>query len=309
MSRFQVHILGCGSASPMAERNPSAQLINVNEQLFLFDCGEGTQIQLRKNKLKFSKVNEIFITHLHGDHYFGLIGYLSSLHLLGRTNEMKIFGPPDLETIIRTQLKLSQSYLSYPLEFVSVDPFQSRVIYENNNVYVKNIPLDHRIPCSGYLIAEKERPLKIKIDQAREDGISHAYFHKFKQGQSVINEAGLELDYRKYTEAAAPPRSYAYITDTAYKPEICEWIYSCDLLYHEATFLNEHLTRAKKTKHSTAAEAAQIAKEAVVRALILGHFSARYKDLNLFLSEAKPHFSNCVLAKDGMTVDIPLKTS
>lgn len=291
----------------MAERNPSAQLININEQFFLFDCGEGTQIQMRRNKLKFSKVNEIFITHLHGDHYFGLIGYLSSLHLLGRTNEMKIFGPRDLETVIRTQLKLGQSYLSYPLNFIAVNPKVSEKIYENNNVEVLSVPLDHRIDCTGYLIREKERPLKIDIERAKKDDISHAYFHKFKQGEDASDENGNLLDHRLYTISAEPPRSYAYISDTAFFPEICKLISKADLLYHESTFINQHQARAKKTKHSTAEEAAKIAKEAEVDKLILGHFSARYRDLSQFLIEANPIFDKCMLAEDGLTVDIPLK--
>lgn len=291
----------------MAERNPSAQLININEQFFLFDCGEGTQIQMRRNKLKFSKVNEIFITHLHGDHYFGLIGYLSSLHLLGRTNEMKIFGPKDLETIIRTQLKLGQSYLSYPLNFIEVNPKSSEKIYENNNVEVISVPLDHRIDCTGYLIREKGRPLKIDIEKAKRDQISHAYFHKFKQGEDAIDENGTPLNHRDYTYPSEPPRSYAYISDTAYYPEICEAIKNVNVLYHEATFVNQHRERAKKTKHSTAIEAAKIAAEAQVEKLILGHFSARYKNLNQFIIEAKPLFDNCLLAEDGLTVDIALK--
>jgi ribonuclease Z len=293
----------------MAERNPSAQLINVNEQFFLFDCGEGTQIQMRRNKLKFSKVNEIFITHLHGDHYFGLIGYLSSLHLLGRSNEMKIFGPKDLETVIRTQLKLGQSYLSYPLQFIHVNPKSAEKIYENKNIEVMSVPLDHRIACTGYLIREKERPLKINIERAKEDNISHAYYHNFKQGENAIDESGGLLDHRVYTRQAEPTRSYAYISDTAYFPDICEHISRVNLLYHEATFINQHQARARKTKHSTAEEAAKIAKEAEVDKLILGHFSARYKDLSQFLIEANPIFDKCILAEDGLTVDIPLKKS
>ena len=295
---FKINILGCGSATPTLRRNPTSQVINVLERHFLIDCAEGTQLQMRKFGIKFQKINHIFISHLHGDHYLGLIGFVSTLHLLGRTKDLHIYGPEALGDIIFSQLKASSSYLSYHIEFHALTSKKSELIFEDNLVTVKTIPLKHRIYCNGFLIEEKKHPYRLDIKAIEENKIPIAWYHRLKKGEDY-NENGIEIFNHDLTFPPYPSRSYAYCSDTAYLESIIPIIKGASLLYHEATFLEKHKERAKQTLHSTAKQAASIAKQAEVKQLILGHYSARYKNTEDFVTEASLIFKNTSAVDDG----------
>ena len=299
MQAFEVTILGSGSASPTISRNPSAQLLNIAERFFLIDCGEGTQVQLRKYKLSWSRIDHIFISHLHGDHYLGLLGLLQSMHLLGRKKVMHLFCFPELKEIIELQNKYSGTILKYEIEYHFLNTQEKQLIHEDNKVKVFSFPLNHRIACCGFLFEEKENQRKVKKAALEKHNVPLSEIHKLRQSINAIDNDGNEVDYHLLTDAAAPPKSYAYCSDTCYDENIIQHIKGVTTLYHESTFLNDRIDRAKATFHSTAEEAAKIAKAADAQQLILGHFSARYHDLNQFLQEASPNFPNCVLAIDG----------
>ncbi len=301
---FKINILGCGSATPTLRRNPTAQVINVLECHFLIDCAEGTQLQMRKYGIKFQKINHIFISHLHGDHYLGLIGFISTLHLLGRTRELNIYAPKDLEEIIFSQLRASQSFLSFHINFHPLVSKESELIYEDDLVTIHTIPLKHRIYCNGFLIKEKKHPYRIDINAVTANKIPIAWYHKLKKGENY-NENEQFIPVEELTLAPYPSRSYAYCSDTAYFESIIPIIENVDLLYHEATFLNDQKKRAKQTFHSTIEDACNIAKKANVKKLIVGHFSARYKTTEQFLEEAYPIFINTETVKDGDEFNIP----
>lgn len=297
--KFEITILGSGAATPTLNRNPSGQYVYVNERHFLMDCGEGTQIQLRKHKVKFQKINHIFISHLHGDHYLGLMGFLSSLHLLGRTKKMTIFSPPGLKEIILIQLRHSKTYLSFEIEFIELEHSDSEVIFEDELVSVSAFPLNHRVRTYGYHFAEKQRPNKIKKEAISEYNISLENILKIKSGEDLILEDGSIVPNSELTIVADEPKSYAYCSDTKYKEEICTWIKNVTAVYHEATFIEKHLDRASKTYHSTAKQAATIALKSDAKQLLLGHFSARYPNTAIHLKEAKEIFSNTYCVEDG----------
>ena len=299
MQNFELTILGCSSATPTSTRNPTAQLLNIAERFFLIDCGEATQIQLRKFKLKFQRINHIFISHLHGDHYLGLIGLLSSMHLLGRTVDLHLYCPAELEEIIQVQLKHSQTTLRFnivyhPHKFISND-----LIFEDSKVEVRTILLNHRIPCCGFLFTEKPLLANISKETLQKYHIPADQIVAIKGGADFITPEGEVIPNYKIVTNKMKPRSYAYCSDTCYDERIVEVIKGVDLLYHEATFLNEMLPRAKETYHSTALQAATIAKKAEVHQLMIGHYSARYKDLQPLLDEAQTVFSNTVLSIEG----------
>ncbi|WP_317898149.1 ribonuclease Z [Aurantibacillus circumpalustris] len=301
---FELLILGSSSASPTSDRNPSAQLLNISERYFLIDCGEATQIQLRRYKAKMQAIDHIFISHLHGDHFFGLPGLLSSMHLLGRKQELTIYCPKELKTIIDTINLAAQTHLSYEIKWMFTNNDGKNLIYEDAKVEVYSFPLKHRIYCTGFLF--KEKPLARKIDKYRLEklNISLADIHALKIGMDVVN---LDGELVKNSDATLDPpesRAYAYCSDTIFDKELVKHIRGVDVLYHESTFLDDNLERAKKTYHTTASQAATIAKMADVKQLLLGHFSARYRDLSGFLKEAKPEFENCVLATDGKKIKI-----
>lgn len=299
MQSFELTILGCSSATPTANRYPTAQLLNVAERFFLIDCGEGTQIQLRKYKVKFQRIDHILISHLHGDHYLGLPGLLQSMHLLGRERELHVYGPKELKEIIEIQNKYSQTYLSYPVIYHFTNDQVSEVLFEDERITVETIILNHRIPCTGFLFREKPADRRILIEELRANQVSVAEIHKLKKGINALNENGEEIDFRKLTSDPNPTRSYAYCSDTCYYEPIVEQIKGVNLLYHEATFLHNLLERAKVTFHSTALQAAQIAEKAGVKQLLLGHYSARYTDLSQHLEEARSVFPNTMLAIEG----------
>ena len=301
---MKLTILGCYSATPRANTHPTAQVLDIKNHLFLIDCGEGTQVQLRKNKIKFSRVKHIFISHLHGDHYFGLVGLISTFKLLTREADLHIYGPKGLKEIITLQMKLSGSWTNYKLVFHELTSRESQMIYEDEKVEVYTIPLDHRIYTNGFLFKEKEGERKLNIGAVLDSKIDMAYYRKLKQGFDVENSEGLLIKNETVTKAGPKPKSYAFCSDTAFNEAIIPLINEVDVLYHESTFLEKHSKRAHSTKHSTAKQAASIAKQGKVGRLILGHYSTRYDDLKEFKSEAKEIFEEVELAKDGKIFEI-----
>lgn len=298
---FELTILGSSSATPAYNRNPSAQLLNINEKYYLIDCGEATQNQLNRFRIRSGRIDHIFITHLHGDHYLGLVGLLSSLHLAGRDKPLQLFGPAELLEIINIQLKYSQTRLRFELQFHAVNTDEPAVIFENSDITVTTIILNHRIPCTGFLFKEKQRQRKINMDKVAEHQIPAAYFSLLKLGndyEDVIN--GTRIANEELTIAPKSVRSFAYCSDTIYTESFLSQIHGVDILYHEATFLHEMLPRAEETYHTTCLQAGQLAKKAEVGKLIIGHFSARYKELDPLLEEAQSVFENTCLAIEGI---------
>ncbi len=297
-------ILGSSSALPTSERFTSAQVLNVHEHLYLIDCGEGTQIRFRQLKLHFNKLNHIFISHLHGDHFFGIFGLLSSLQLLGRKNILHIYSFPGLENIILNTTKLFGEEFSFPITFHDLQNTKSEILYSNNTIEITSFPLNHRIPTCGFVFREKPKPFNIIKDKINEYNISVNEIRNIKNGSDLVLANGQVILNNELTLPAKKTSSYAYCSDTIYSPEIVTYIKGVDLLYHEATFLDNYLERAKSTFHSTAKQAAEIAKLAEVGKLIIGHYSARYKILDEFLVEAKKVFNETELATDGLKIII-----
>ena len=296
---MKLHILGCHAATPRALTLPSAQVLEAGGNLFLIDCGEGTQVELRRHGLRFSRIEHIFISHLHGDHFFGLPGLVSTFRLLGRERPLHIHGPKGLREAITLLLRLGDSWTQYPLHFHELSAREPEVILEQAGVSVSTLPLSHRIYTNGFLFREVPGERRLRAEVARSYGIDKAYFRKIKQGADAIAADGTRVPNADLTDPPPHPASYAYCSDTAYKPELPAWIAEVDTLYHEATFLQRDAALANKTGHSTAREAAQIARQAGVRKLILGHYSTRYKDLEGFLAEAAAVFPGVELAEDG----------
>lgn len=301
---FTVTILGSSGALPAYGRFPSAQFIEIENRYFLVDCGEGTQIQLRRYELNLHRINHIFISHLHGDHYLGLMGLLFTMHLQQRTTDLHLYSHPGLDEIITLHLKHSHSALFYNLIFHTLKKDVQEIIFEDDKIQVETLPLQHKIACSGFLFREKEKPRRID-KTLLPDGLLLQQLAALKRGEDVMNDEGLIL-YRNQdlTLPGKRCRSYAYCSDTAYSPSLIPLVKNVDLLYHESTFAEEDSSKAKETKHSTAREAATIALQADVKKLALGHFSARYKDLSLLENEAKTIFPNTVLAIEGETYSL-----
>lgn len=300
--KFEVTILGSSSATPVFNRNPTAQLLNCNEKCYLIDCGEGTQQQLIKFGLKASRIDYIFISHLHGDHYFGLIGLLSSLHLNGRVKPMQIFGPAPLLEILEIQFKYSDTTLRYPIEFFPTNTIAPEMIFENSDLTVKTIVLNHRIPCTGFIFEQKQRQRKLIKEKA--DAVPMAYYTVLKKGMNVELPDGKILLSEDYTTAPDAPRSYAYCSDTLFDERYFPSIANCNTLYHEATFTHDLLERANETHHTTALQAGEVAKLNHVDKLLIGHFSSRYKTLQMLLEEAQTVFENTELAIEGRTFQL-----
>ena len=299
MGVFEITVLGSSSATPAYNRNPSAQMINLNEHFYLVDCGEATQNQLNKFKIKSAKIDTIFISHLHGDHYLGLVGLLSTFHLNGRTKTMTIVGPPELKDIIDLQLKVSETQLRFLIDFRPTQVDYTEVVFQNNDVVVETIILNHRIPTTGFVFKEVARKRKINTEKLTEYDIPLEYIPLLKNGIDYCDKFGRTIANAELTFAPKAPRSYAYCSDTIYTEHFLDQIEGVDCLYHEATFLHELIDRAKETFHTTALQAGTIAKKANVKQLMIGHFSARYKELDLLLVEAKTAFNNTVLAVEG----------
>ncbi len=301
---FKLLILGSSAATPTSTRNPTAQLLNIAERFFLIDCGEATQIQLRKYKARVQSINHIFISHLHGDHFFGLAGLLASMHLLGRKNPITIYAPAELKEIIDLIHKHSDTYLSFPIHYVDTQNKLKQLIWEDDKVEVYSFPLQHRINTTGFLF--KEKPLARNIDKYKLEklNVSFSEIHKLKLGYDATDNNGNILSNEELTIAPPPPRSFAYCSDTRFFESLANDIKDVDLLYHESTFLEDKIDRAAKTFHSTAKQAAEMANLSNAKKLLLGHFSARYTELNEFLIEAKPIFNNVELAIEGTEFDV-----
>ena len=300
MEKFEVNILGCGSALPTTRHFASSQVLNIREKLFMIDCGEGTQLQLRRSKLKFSRLNHIFISHLHGDHCFGLIGLLSTFDLLGRTAAMHIYAHPDFEPILNMQLDYFCKKMDYEVVFHPINPSKIEIIYEDRSVSVTTIPLRHRIPTCGFLFSEKKTPDHIKRDMIDYYGIPTCDINRIKNGEDYVLADGTVIPNNRLTAPSSSPRKYAYCSDTLYHREIIEQVKGVDLLYHEATFADSDRPKAEMTFHTTALQAATIAKDAGVKQLVIGHFSARYEEEDILLREAQSVFPNTVLAIENL---------
>jgi ribonuclease Z len=293
-------ILGCHSATPRVNAFPTSQYLEINNSHFLIDCGEGTQRQMRKYKVGFSKINHIFISHLHGDHFYGLVGLLATYGILSREKELHIYGPKGIKEVTLLQLKVSQSHAKYPIIFHELKSKESQLIFEDDKVTVSTIPLNHRVYTNGYLFTEKEKPRKLHIENiGNYEEINSADYLNIKAGKDVILSTGEIVPNAELTLPPKKSLSFAFCSDTCYKPDIIPIIKNADLLYHEATFLADREDLAKKTKHATSKQAAQIAKDAEVGQLIIGHYSGRYKDISLFQKEAKEIFENTELAEPG----------
>ncbi len=305
MEKFEVHILGCGSALPTLRHWPSAQLVNVREKLFMIDCGEGAQVQFRKSRQKFSRLSRIFISHLHGDHIFGLIGLLSTLSLAGRTVPLHIHAHAELQQLLQPQLDFFCKGMTYEVVFHALPTDgKSALIFEDRSVEVYTIPLKHRLPCCGFLFREKPLLPHIRRDMIDYLEIPNYAINSIKQGADWTTPDGRTVKNAELVTPAAPPRSYAYCSDTCYQPQNIPLLRGVDLLYHEATFAADNLPRAIETQHSTAAQAAKLAKASAVRRLVIGHFSSRYDDETVLLHEAQAIFPNTALAAEGMTLQV-----
>jgi ribonuclease Z len=301
---FKITILGSNSAIPTLKRNPTAQLINHNQKIFLIDCGEGTQMQLRRYRLKLQRISRIFISHLHGDHYFGLIGLISTMHLLGRNDELHVYAPEPLENILKIQLEASQTELNYPFHFHTIDPDANEVIYENEKLTVSTIPMNHRIPTCGFLFREKQGNRKLLKEKISELNIPVEKLLPIKKGEDFLDEEGNLHKNEMLTAEPCRARTYAYCSDTKYHEPIIPIVKDVDLLYHEATFLHDRADGAAEKYHSTAIEAATIAKKAGVKKLMIGHFSNRYENADELLEEARSVFENTFLAAEGKAFDL-----
>lgn len=300
--RFEVTTLGTGAALPARGRYPSAQLLNLRDHLFLIDCGEGTQERLRMAGVNMGRIERIFISHLHGDHYLGLMGLISSMHLQGRTQPLGIHAPPDLNEIIQLQLRASKTYLRFPLKVQATEHRTGAPVYRDERVEVTELALRHRIDSTGFLF--REAPLPRHLIREKVDLIPHYARQAVKRGDDLTLPDGSTVPNAELTTPPPPPRSYAYCSDTAYAPELAESIHGVDLLYHEATFTTDLAARAKETMHSTAAQAAALARDAHVGQLLLGHFSSRYKNTDRLIAEARAIFPNTTPAEEGCTFQV-----
>jgi ribonuclease Z len=300
---LKLTILGCYAATPRTFTNPTSQILEIKNRIFLIDCAEGTQVQLRKNKIRFSKINHIFISHLHGDHFFGLIGLVSTFTLLNRTTDLHIYGPKGIQEIIKLQLRLSNSWTNYGLFFHELESNNSEVIFEDEKVLVKTIPLKHRVYTNGFLFQEKTGDRKLNLDAVQNYEIDTCYYQKIKNGKDITLDDGRVIENDKLTFDPIPAKNYAFCSDTAYNEAIIPIIENIDVLYHESTFLQSEENLAKKTLHSTAKEAATIALKSNAKQLILGHYSTRYENIDLFKEEAATIFPEVLLADDGKSFE------
>lgn len=305
---FEVTVLGSNSAIPAHDRFPTAQVLNIQDHLYLLDCGEGTQIRFRDCNVKYGRINQIFISHLHGDHYFGLIGLINSYHLLRREKPLHIFCPPGLEDIINVQLNYASTQLNFELVFHPITP-EDDLIFEDSAITVKALTMDHRIPCSGFLFREKERDRKIVPEKIEEYGIHVEQIDAIKKGAGFTTTSGDVIPHEELTKPPPRPRSYAFLTDTKVQEKLIPMLEGVDMLYHDATFMKNSEQRAAETYHTTGEQAAQFAKKAGIGKLLLGHFSAKYKDLTPLLEEARAVFPNSDLALEGKTFSVPAETA
>jgi ribonuclease Z len=296
---MKLTILGCYAATPRTLSNPTSQVLEIKNKVFLIDCAEGTQVQLRKSKVKFSKISHIFISHLHGDHFYGLIGLISTFMLLNREHDLHVFGPKGIKEIILLQLRASGSFTGYNLYFHELESKESETIYEDEKVIVKTIPLNHRVYTNGFLFQEKNIERKLNIEAVEEYQIDKIYFNKIKYGGDITLDDGRIIPNSELSFDPQVAKSYAYCSDTMYDERIIPIIENTDYLYHESTFLESEAHLSERTMHSTAKQAATIALKANVKNLILGHYSTRYGNIDLFKEQAETIFPNVHLADDG----------
>ena len=304
MEPFRVHILGCGSALPTLRHNASSQVVEVRGKFFMVDCGEGAQMQLRRTRIHFAKIQAIFISHLHGDHCFGLLGLLSTFGMLGRTNLLKVFAPAEYKDLFEQQLAFFMTGLEYKIEFVPVDTQRHEVVYDDHSLTVDTIPLQHRISCCGYLFREKPTLPHIRRDMIDYYGIPVSQINNIKNGADWTTDEGDVIPNQLLVEAPEKPRSYAYCSETRYVPNLYQEGMGVDILYHESTYTSENEDRAKLYYHSTARQAATIAQKAGVGKLLLGHYSARYNDEKVLLQEAREVFAESYLSDEGKVFDV-----
>ncbi|TNE30445.1 MAG: ribonuclease Z [Bacteroidetes bacterium] len=301
---YKLLILGAASATPTSTQYTTSQLLTMREQLFLIDCGEGCQQQLRRNRAKMSRIHHIFISHLHGDHYFGLIGLISSFHLQRRTKPLHVYGPPALENIIQVQLKASKTWLSYPLEFHPTQADKVEHILDGEKVDVYSIPLVHGIASTGFKFVEKPSLRKLNVEAVEKYGVEESDRRNLQLGQDWVNSQGETIPNRALTQDPTPPLSYAFCSDTQYSEAVIPAVSGVDLLYHESTFTKRERSLAEITKHSTAGDAAQIAAQANVRTLVLGHYSSRYKTRDVHLREAREYFPEVIAGTENLCIHV-----
>lgn len=304
MTNFDLTILGCGSAMPTTLHNPPSQLIDVNEKLFMVDCGEGTQLQMRKFKTRMSKLHSVFISHLHGDHIFGLPGLLSTLSMLGRTGDLNIYAHKEIDFLLNPFLLYMGRHLSFKINIIPLNPDSHEQIFENRSIRVFSFPLKHRIHTNGFIFEVKESQRHIIREMIDFYSIPVSQIRDIKEGADFVKPDGTLVKNELITNPGTPSRKYAYCSDTAYSPEIIPYIENVDLLYHEATFAESELVRAGETFHSTARQAAEIAKASNIKKLIIGHYSSRYNELGILLKEAITVFPNTELAIEGKIFEI-----
>lgn len=298
MQSFKVHILGCGSALPTLKHYASSQVIEIRNKMFMIDCGEGTQIQLRRSKINFNKISAVFISHLHGDHCFGIIGLISTFGLLGRTAPLHIYAPVELKNILNQQIEFFCNGLDYDVIFHDIDTASRNIVYEDHSLTVHSIPLVHRVPCCGFLFKEKPVLPHIRRDMMDFYNIPVSQRNNIKNGLDWTTPDGDIIQNTRLTYPAESPRSYAYCSDTKYNKNICEQVKNVDLLYHEATYCDIDKDRANLYNHTTAKQAASVALAANVKKLIIGHYSARYENEEILLNEAKSIFANTFLTDE-----------
>lgn len=296
---MKLNILGCYSATPRTFTNPTSQVLEINNHLFLIDCGEGTQVELRRHRIKFFRIKHIFISHLHGDHVYGLIGLISTFKMLKREAPLNVYGPKGIKEMITVQLKLSNAWTDYPLHFHELESKESEIIFKDEKVTVHTIPLQHRVYCNGFLFTEAPKDRKLNLGAVLNYNIDKAYYNSIKKGKDITLNTGELIPNNKLTFEPEPSKSYAFCSDTKYNEAKLEILKNVTILYHEATFLESHSHLCEFTGHSTAKQAATIAKKANVGELILGHYSTRYGDIQLFKEEAQTIFENTQLANDG----------
>ena len=304
MEPFRVHVLGCGSALPTTRHYPSMQVVECRGKLFMVDCGEGAQLQVRRASLSFGKLGHVFISHLHGDHCFGLMGLISSIGLLGRTATLHVYAPADLQSMLDMQMRFFCHDLGYEVEFHPVDTTRQTVIYDDRSLTVETIPLEHRVPCCGFLFREKPSLPHIRRDMIDFYQIPMSQINNIKVGQDFTCEDGTVIPHERLVTPAEPPRSYAYCSDTRYMPALAKQLQGVSTLYHEATYAADNLVMAEKYFHSTAVQAATVAREAHVGKLLLGHFSSRYIDENILLDEAREVFPESHLTREMQVFDV-----
>lgn len=304
MEPFKIHILGCGSALPTLHHNASSQIVEIREKLFMIDCGEGTQMQLRKSKIRFTKISAVFISHLHGDHCFGLIGMISTFGMLGRTATLHVYAPADFGPILQQQIDFFCTGLEFKVEFHPVDTSKSQVIYEDRSLTIETIPLEHRIACCGFIFREKPLKPHIRRDMLDFLQIPVSQINNIKAGADWTTESGQVIPNSRLVIPADPARSYAYCSDTRYIPTLHQLLCGVDTIYHESTYASDYEDRARLYYHSTSKQAASVARDAGAKQLLLGHFSARYIDESKILAEAKAIFPNSKLTDEGKIFDV-----